>query len=144
MRQTLAQLDQFVDLAAKNLSDAMPDLYENTRPGHLADFVGQNASFSYQEKQKLLEQLHPVRRLEQASVYLAKELDILNLENEISEKVQQRVDKNQREYYLREQLHAIHEELGDGDADAVSYTHLVSRLCKLHPRKNQKLMKIRK
>ncbi len=117
MRQTLAQLDQFVDLAAKNLSDAMPDLYENTRPGYLADFVGQNASFSYQEKQKLLEQLHPVRRLEQASVYLAKELDILNLENEISEKVQQRVDKNQREYYLREQLHAIHEELGDGDAD---------------------------
>ena len=95
----------------------MPDLYENTRPGYLADFVGQNASFSYQEKQKLLEQLHPVRRLEQASVYLAKELDILNLENEISEKVQQRVDKNQREYYLREQLHAIHEELGDGDAD---------------------------
>ena len=46
MRQTLAQLDQFVDLAAKNLSDAMPDLYENTRPGYLADFVGQNASFS--------------------------------------------------------------------------------------------------
>ena len=70
MRQTLAQLDQFVDLAAKNLSDALPDLFEDTRPGYLADFVGQNASFSYQEKQKLLEQLH-----------------------------------------------AIHEELGDGDAD---------------------------
>ncbi len=115
MRQAQTQLEHFVDLAAKNLADALPNVLLDVRPGYLADFIGQNASFSYQEKQKLLEQLHPIRRLEQATVFLAKELDILDLENDISEKVQQRVDKGQREYYLREQLHAIHEELGDSD-----------------------------
>ena len=64
--------------------------------------------------QQILEQLHPVKRLELTIRLLAQELDILQLENEISEKVQENVNKNQRDYFLREQMRAIEEELGEG------------------------------
>ena len=69
----------------------------------------------------MLETLPPVHRLELCIRMMAKELDILRLESEINDQVQQNVNQNQRDYYLREQLHVIREELGeDDDSDADS------------------------
>ena len=84
-------------------------------PAFIADFITQNTSINYAEKQKVLEQLHPVKRLELAVILLSRELDILQLESEIQEKVQENVNKGQRDYYLREQLRVIQSELGEGD-----------------------------
>ena len=105
LRQAHGAYEQFVDLAAKNLQDGLLQVISSDDAGFVADFIGQNSSIPYPDKQKLLEQAHPVKRLELAVKLLAKELEILELENEISEKVQQNVNKGQRDYYLREQMH---------------------------------------
>ena len=100
LRQAHGAYEQFVDLAAKNLQDGLLQVISSDDAGFVADFIGQNSSIPYPDKQKLLEQAHPVKRLELAVKLLAKELEILELENEISEKVQQNVNKGQRDYYL--------------------------------------------
>lgn len=118
VRQAHTLFEQFADLAPKAPSENLMQLFTSEEAGYVSDFIGQYASFSYREKQKILEQLHPVRRLELALRLLGKELDILKLENEISDKVQKSVDKGQRDYYLREQLHIIRDELGEADDES--------------------------
>ncbi len=84
-------------------------------PGFLADCIGQNSSMDYPDKVKLLNNMNPVRRLEHALRLLRRELDILNLEGDIHAKTHAAMDKNQRDYFLREQMKVIREELGEGD-----------------------------
>ena len=86
-----------------------------SEPGYLADFVAQNTPLSFETKQELLEQLHDVRRLEKVIRVLGNEIEILRIENGIQEKLKEQVDKNQKEYYLREQLKVIQGELGEQD-----------------------------
>ncbi|MCC6174844.1 MAG: endopeptidase La [Chloroflexi bacterium] len=85
-------------------------------PGWLADFVVSDLELSVPDRQDILETLEPVDRLHKASVFLARELDVLELQSKIHSQVQEEVDKNQREYFLREQLKAIQKELGETDA----------------------------
>ena len=81
----------------------------------IAEFVAGNISLSMDDKQKILAESNPIKRLEYIASILDKENDILSLEKDIYDKVRDQVDKNQREYYLREQLKAITTELNDGD-----------------------------
>ncbi len=83
--------------------------------GFIADSIGQNSGMDYQDKAKLLCQLNPVRRIEQAIKLLHREVEMLQLEAEIQEKTHANIDQNQKEYYLREQMRTIREELGEGD-----------------------------
>ncbi len=85
------------------------------KPGFVADCIAQNSGIDYPEKAKLLCQLNPVRRLENTMKLLSREVEMLQLESEIHEKTHQNIDQNQREYYLREQLRVVREELGEGD-----------------------------
>ena len=142
LRQGHSLFEQFTDLTAKNMQDGLLEVMASQDPGFVADFIGQNTSISYSDKQKLLEQQHPVRRLEQAVQMLARELDILRLESEISEKVQENVNKGQRDYYLREQLHVIRDELGDEDegTDSDEYQEKI-RALKLPEQTEEKLLK---
>ena len=130
VRYAHSQFEQFCKLVGRNIQEPLLQMLTADDPGLIADIIGQHATFSYQDKQKLLEQLHPVRRLEHATTLMEKELEVLRLENEISEKVQQSVDKSQRDYYLREQLSAIREELGedDDDDDADVYREKIRKL----------------
>ncbi len=84
-------------------------------PGFLADCIGQNSAMDYPDKVKLLNNMHPVRRLENALRLLRRELDILQLEGDIHAKTHAVMDKHQKDYYLREQMKVIREELGEGD-----------------------------
>ena len=142
LRQAHGAYEQFVELAAKNLQDGLLQVLSSEDPGFVADFIAQNSSIVYQDKQKILEQPHPVKRLELTVKLLAKELEILQLENEISEKVQQNVNKGQRDYYLREQMHVIREELGeeDDEADSEGYQEKI-RALKLPEQTETKLLK---
>ena len=130
VRYAHSQFEQFCELVGRNIQEPLLQMLTADDPGLIADIIGQHATFSYQDKQKLLEQLHPVRRLEHATTLMEKELEVLRLENEISEKVQQSVDKSQRDYYLREQLSAIREELGEDvdDDDADVYCEKIRKL----------------
>lgn len=84
-------------------------------PGWLADMVATAITFPFEERQELLTILNPVERLKKLNWLLAQELDVLQLEDEIQTRVQSEVDRTQREFYLREQMRAIQNELGEGD-----------------------------
>ncbi len=142
VREAQSLFERFADLSQRNMQESLMEVSMSDDPGYIADYIAQGASFGYESKQKLLEQLHPVHRLEETVRLLAKELDIMQLENEISEKVQQSVDKGQRDYYLREQLHVIRDELGEGDdeQDADSYREKI-RALHLAPDTEEKLLK---
>ena len=86
--------------------------------GFIADTIAQNSGMDFKDKAKLLCTLNPTRRLEMAVKLLKQELEMLHLEAEIQEKTKAILDQNQRDYYLREQMRAIREELGEGDDES--------------------------
>lgn len=91
-------------------------LLENIEnPSALADFLAANLSIDIATKQKLLEELDATKRLEQISVILANQLEVLELSHKIQGRIKESIDKNQREYFLQEQLKAIQTELGQKD-----------------------------
>ncbi|MEI7814647.1 MAG: endopeptidase La [Coriobacteriia bacterium] len=94
-------------------------------PGRLADFVAFHLSLRVDDKQEILEAFDPRDRLEKATRFLKKELEILELGTKIQDRVKEQMTKTQREYFLREQLKAIQQELGQFDevqAEVEEYT----------------------
>lgn len=87
-------------------------------PGFLADCIAQNSGFDFVDKARLLCNMNPVRRLENALRLLRREMEMLKLDADIQAKTNASIDRNQRDYYLREQMKAIREELGEGDEHA--------------------------
>mgnify|MGYP003296811736 CR=1 FL=1 len=83
--------------------------------GFTADTIAQNSGIDYTDKAKLLCQLNPVRRLEMAVQMLRQELEMLEIESDIQEKTKATIDQDQKDYYLREQIKAIQNELGEGE-----------------------------
>ncbi|MBA3450067.1 MAG: endopeptidase La, partial [Chloroflexia bacterium] len=81
-------------------------------PSHLADLLATQLLTDVTRRQALLEIADPLRRLEHVAVHLSAEIDVAALERRIKDRVRDQIDRNQREYYLREQLKAIHDELG--------------------------------
>jgi ATP-dependent Lon protease len=85
-------------------------------PGPLADVVAKYATWEASDKQAVLEESHTLKRLELVLGYLSRDLERFDTEKQISARVKQQMDSNQREYYLREQMKAIQRELGSDDA----------------------------
>ena len=83
--------------------------------GYIADTIAQNSGIDYSDKAKLLCMLNPLRRLEKALQLLRQEIQMVHLESDILAKTRAQIDQDQRDYYLREQMKAIREELGEGD-----------------------------
>lgn len=105
-------------------SDLLSSVKAASKPGKLADLIAAGLEISYDRKQKILEILNPLERLEAVLEILQSEKQILNIKREIESKTKARIEQNQRDYYLREELKVIQEELGDKDgigADAEKY-----------------------
>ncbi len=83
--------------------------------GFIADSIAQNSLMEYEDKAKLLLQLNPIKRLEQAVRLLQQELQLAQLESDLQTKTRSQIDLDQRNYYLREQIKVIRNELGEGD-----------------------------
>jgi ATP-dependent Lon protease len=99
-----------------NVPEEASVLLENIEnPSALADFLAANLSLDIAKKQQLLEELDAAKRLEQISIVLAHQLEVLELSHKIQGRVRDSIDKNQREYFLQEQLKAIQTELGQKD-----------------------------
>ena len=118
LRQSAHYFEQMVEFSQKPQQEILLRIMSATEPGVVADALGQYATFGYEEKMQILQQLHPVKRLELANKLLAQELEVLKLEHELSEKAQENINRGQKDYYLREQLKAIRAELGEEDDDA--------------------------
>ncbi|MGE5617998.1 MAG: endopeptidase La [Sphingomonadaceae bacterium] len=115
MRAVLVLFEKCVKLSHALPDDAYVAAMNVDEPGWLADLVASTIDLPLQARQELLELMDPVARLQKVSIHLAKELDVLELENRIHSQVQKEVDRSQREYFLREQIKAIQRELGEID-----------------------------
>ena len=115
MRAVLALFEKVVRLSHTLNDDAYVAAMNISEPGWLADLIGSVLSLDVAQRQQLLETEDVVARLQKISILLAKELDVLELESRIHSQVQQEVDRSQREYFLREQMRVIQNELGEGD-----------------------------
>jgi len=115
MRAVLALFEKVVNLNNNLPEDAYVAAVNAEEPGLLADLVASIIDLQVPRRQELLEELDATRRLEHLSIELATELDVLELENRIQSQVQEGIDKGQREYFLREQIRVMQDELGEGD-----------------------------
>lgn len=115
MRSALSLFDQVVQLNRSIPEEAHLFALNVSEPGWLADMIATALSLEIEDRQELLLMTEPRARLERVNQLLANEVDVLELEENIHNKVQSEVDKSQREFYLREQLKAIQTELGEGD-----------------------------
>lgn len=110
--------DEFENYAlkiAKVSNEVISKIISINEIGELADFICANTFFDYPDKQKILNEFDPQKRAELLFALLKNENLTLNIEAEIQEKVNKEVDKNQREYYLREEMKVIADQLGDGE-----------------------------
>jgi ATP-dependent Lon protease len=115
MRAVLALFEKCVQLNRSLPEDAYIYAMNVEEPGWLADLVAATLNLSTEERQALLEIADPAERLMRVSILLGKELQVLEIEDHIHARVQQEVDKSQREMFLREQMRIIQSELGEGD-----------------------------
>ena len=114
-REAATLYTAYIELTEHPAQNVLLRMISSSDPGYLADSIGQNSGIDYPDKAKLLCQINPTRRLESALRLLRRELEMLRLEAEIQEKTHANIDRNQRDYYLREQMKVIREELGEGD-----------------------------
>src|SRR4030042_1228172 len=116
---------------SSNVPEEASVLLENIEnPSALADFLAANLSLDIAKKQQLLEELDAAKRLEQISVILAHQLEVLELSNKIQGRVRESIDKNKREYFLQEQLKAIQTELGQKDLRSEELKQLGQNIAK--------------
>ncbi len=115
MRSVLDQFERYAKLHPKIPPETLLSVMNVDDPSQLADLIASHMVLKLKERQQLLEIIDPQRRLELILKYLLREIEILELEHKIHDKVRRELEKSQKEYYLREQLRAIQEELGDVD-----------------------------
>lgn len=136
--------DQYSDLAPKMSPDILLSVMSDENSGSLSDYIASVLSIEYQEKQKILDEMNPIKRLESICKILSKETDLLEIEDDIARRVSEQVDKNQKDYYLREQMKAISIELNDGE-DEISeidgYRERIENLEGCDDESKQKLLK---
>ncbi|MBI3978617.1 MAG: endopeptidase La [Chloroflexi bacterium] len=115
MRAVLSLFEKCVKLSPTLLEEHYIAAMNADEPGPLADLVASALEIPLSQKQEILEAFDPSARLKQVSVVLARELSVLELQDQIHHRVQEEVDKSQREYFLREQLKVIQHELANSD-----------------------------
>ena len=128
MRAVLALFEKAVQLSHRLPEDAYVAAMNLREPGPLADLIASVLDLGFSERQELLETLDPPARLQRMSILLAKELDVLELESSIQDRVQREVDRSQREFFLREQMRAIRTELGELDVEAAELQELEDKV----------------
>lgn len=116
-RKANALYASYLELMERPSQSVQMRLLASDDCGFVADTIAQNSGMDYRDKAKLLCQLNPLRRLESTIQMLQQELEMLQLESEIQDKTRAIMDQEHRDYYLREQMKAIREELGEGDEE---------------------------
>ena len=114
VRHTKDIFADYSDCAPQMPADLVTSVLQKTKAGELADYIAGNIMLEYEDRQSILSVINPIRRLEELCVLLTNESNLLAIEADIGDKVQDAIDKNQREYYLREQMKVISQELGGG------------------------------
>ena len=114
-RTVVSQFEQYIKLNKKIPPEVLVSINQIEDASKLADTVASHLALKISEKQKLLEAVSINERLESVFSYMESEIDVLQIEKKIRNRVKRQMEKTQREYYLNEQLKAIQKELGDSD-----------------------------
>lgn len=130
MRTVREQTEKIMSLRGILSADLMMIINNIEDPGRLADLVGSNLRLKISESQKILEEVDPERRLKLVNELLAKELEVSTVQAKIQNDAKEEMSKSQREYFLREQLHALQKELGDTDERTQEIDELEAKIKK--------------
>ena len=130
-REACTLYNTYVELTEHPAQMVQLRMMASNQNGFVADSMAQNSGLDFAEKAKLLLQLNPTRRLEMAVTYLTREIEVLQLESEIQDKTRSAIDQNQRDYYLREQMRVIRDELGEGEDDE-DFDEDIAKIKSLH------------
>lgn len=125
------EYEEYALMFKKISNDVVTTIIETDSVGELCSIVCENSFFSYKDKQSILEEFDETECIKKLLLLIKKEITTLHLEAEIQEKLQKEVDKNQREYYLREEMKVISDELGEGEnpaEEADEYRNKISSL----------------
>ena len=129
IRQIYGLFEAYTELSPKLSSETFLRLLASDDPGYIADQIAQNVPMRVEDKQAILEQTVPVRRLEQVSRILRREVDILQAGEELEAKLHEQLYASQRDYFLREQLKVLKRELGeDEDSETEEYREKLAKL----------------
>lgn len=131
IRNAKTAFDAYAMVAPKVSPDVIMSVVADDSMGHLADFITHNIPVDIDDKQFILEQTNTQKRLKAVITLLKREKDLIEIDAKINEKVKGNIDENQREYYLREQIKAINEELygeSDPDSEIESYYRKIGEL----------------
>ncbi|NOZ86626.1 MAG: endopeptidase La [Deltaproteobacteria bacterium] len=115
MRSVKENLEQIISVGKVLSPDILLILSSINDPGRLADLVASNLGLKVKDSQEILETLEPIERLKKVNELVSRELQILKMQAEIQSQAKEEMNKSQREYFLREQLRAIKNELGESD-----------------------------
>jgi ATP-dependent Lon protease len=115
IRTNIASFEQYIKLNKKIPQEVFQAINTLTDPGRLADNLASHLAIKIEEKQPLLEIIHPVRRLEKVLYVMQREIEVLQIEGRIKNRVKKQMEKTQKEYYLNEQIRAIQKEMGEKD-----------------------------
>lgn len=142
VRETKEELLAYTEADPRISDEIMSFLLDNKDPSEITDMLASVIGMELEDRQRLLDNLDPLDRLLDLNVIIAHESYMLSLESEISEKVHEKMDKNQREYYLQEQMKAISEELNgtDEESDIEQYRKKINAL-KASDEVKEKLLK---
>ena len=124
VRTAYELIEEYNELSGKLTPEMVLSVLAHTEPGYIADYVAQNLVLRAADKQSVLDELNPTRRLSKVNQLLRREIEVLSVEKELQSKVRERLDQNQRDYVLKEQLKTIQSELGegeDGDSEIEEY-----------------------
>ena len=122
--------DEYIKLSGSIPSEVLMSLDDMSNPGRLSDVVSSYINLKQEQKQELLATYNVDERLEKLLIILNSELDILKLERKIGVKVKSSIDKIQKDYYLKEQMKAIQEELGEDDEDKKEFNKYKNKINK--------------
>ena len=115
MRNVREYSEKILALRGELTNDVSAILDSIDNPGKLADLVASNLKLKIEEAQEVLENVDPVKRLEKVNALLSREMSLSTIQAKIQSEVKDEISKNQRDYFLREQMRAINRELGEGD-----------------------------
>lgn len=131
VRRARELMGAYAELGPKLPGEVMMEIMATEDIAKLSDYIASNILMRLEDKQPVLEELHPLRRMSLVLRLLDKEVGVLRLEQQINEKVHTEIDKNQRDYYLREQIKVLSDELGEGDSpqdEATEYHDKIDHL----------------
>ena len=119
VRSCLSLFSEYLQMNPDMMNEQLLNILSNPDIGYVISYIAQNVHFSIEDKQKLLEEVYPSRRLMLLNKLLNNELDIMAIEKELNDATQEQVNRSQREYYLREEMKIIQAELGDDVQDDI-------------------------